>query len=141
VRPMDRIPAYRLSGGATLPGVGTLSSAWRSSVTAAIGDTEGIIIDLRSGTYTALGPLPATARHRAITVRVLQESDGRRTIVSHLNKATKGRLVRSLLESDEQVASPADLLDALHHWGYTAEVATAKAGAHATAIDVVVRDL
>ena len=141
VRPMDRIPDYRLSGAVTLPGMGTLAGAWRGAVGAAIEGTSGLIIDLRSGTYAALGPVPSGARRRVVTVRVLQESDGRRTIVSHMNKATKGRVVRSLLEGDEQVASPVDLLDALHQWGYDAELTASRPGTAGTSIDVIVRDL
>lgn len=141
LRPMDRIPAYRLGGGVTLPGVGTLAGAWRTAVGAAIEDSRGVIVDLRSGTYAGLGPIPAAARGRTVTVRVLQESDGRRTIVSHMNKATKGRLVRSLLEGDQQIASPSDLLDALTEWGFTAEVTQGQANGRAMAIDVVVQEL
>ena len=50
------------------------------------------VVDLRSGSYAALGRVPG-----AITVDVLSERpDGSRAVVSHFNKAHKGRLARAL---------------------------------------------
>jgi cytoplasmic iron level regulating protein YaaA (DUF328/UPF0246 family) len=50
------------------------------------------VVDLRSGSYAALGRAPG-----AVTVNVLaQRPDGSRTVVSHFNKAHKGRLARML---------------------------------------------
>lgn len=134
VRPKDRIPSYRLSGGLSLPGIGTLASAWKEPVGQQIAESTGLIIDLRSSTYAALGAVPPSARHRSVSVRVLQERAGKRTIVSHMNKATKGRILRAALESDATPMSPADLADALHDWGFTAEL-------DGTSIDVVVSEL
>jgi cytoplasmic iron level regulating protein YaaA (DUF328/UPF0246 family) len=51
-----------------------------------------LVVDLRSGSYAALGKLPD-----AVRVDVLNEHpDGRRTVVTHFNKAHKGRLARVL---------------------------------------------
>lgn len=134
VRPKDRIPSYRLSGGVSLPGIGTLASAWRDPAGQQIAESTGLIVDLRSSTYAALGAVPASARHRSASVRVLQERGGKRTIVSHMNKATKGRIVRAALESDATPASAAELADALRDWGFTAEL-------DGTSIDVIVTQL
>ena len=100
VGPADRIPAYRLSGGTHLPGVGVVSAYWRArlddEVRAAAG--SGLVVDLRSTTYAGFWrPAPDLAR-RVATVRVLHRSVAGVTVVSHFNKATKGRLVRALLE-------------------------------------------
>ena len=43
------------------------------------------------------------------TVRVLHEVDGGRQVVSHFNKATKGRIVRALLEDGGNPRTPAAL--------------------------------
>ncbi len=137
VRPSDLIPAYRLSAGTTLPGLGPLSRAWRDPVSAAIESVEGLIIDLRSGGYVALGPVPASAAKRTVTVRVLQESAGRRTIVSHHNKATKGRLVRALLSSRRTPRTPAAFVQALDALGFRVEAHRARRG-EPTSIDVIV---
>ena len=90
----DPIPAYRLSAGSALPGRGTLTAAWRpllEPVLAAVA-AEHLVVDLRSGSYAALARVPG-----AVTVDVLAEHpDGRRTTISHSNKAHKGRLARLL---------------------------------------------
>ena len=140
VRPTDLIPTYRLSGGVSLPGLGTLAAEWKAPVSAAIGTADGLILDLRSGTYSALGPVPRDAGARTATVRVLQERDGRRTVVSHFNKATKGRLVRALLEAPALPRDVDDFVDALADCGFRAERQAAGRAGRPTAVDVIVTD-
>jgi cytoplasmic iron level regulating protein YaaA (DUF328/UPF0246 family) len=91
--PTDRIPAYRLSGGTSLPGSTSLASRWRPVLEPELAAHGGLVVDLRSGPYAALARVP-----HAVQVRVLRESGGRRTVVSHDNKHTKGRLARALCE-------------------------------------------
>ncbi|HEX2214918.1 MAG TPA: peroxide stress protein YaaA [Mycobacterium sp.] len=94
VRADDPIPAYRLSATSKLPDRPTLASRWRpvlEPVLAAVASSE-LVVDLRSGSYESLGRLPG-----AVHVDVIAEHpDGRRTVVSHFNKAHKGRLARVL---------------------------------------------
>jgi cytoplasmic iron level regulating protein YaaA (DUF328/UPF0246 family) len=136
VRPADQIPAYRLNGSATLPGIGTLAGAWRTPLARVLARTPGLIVDLRSGTYVALGPISRDAASRAVTIRVLQEKAGRRSVVSHHNTATKGRLVRVLMESAHTPRTPLALMRALRDLGFQVEDAGAFAnGAH---LDVIV---
>jgi cytoplasmic iron level regulating protein YaaA (DUF328/UPF0246 family) len=94
LRADDPVPAYRLSATSKLPGQPTLAARWRpllEPVLALIARSD-LVVDLRSGSYAALGRLPG-----AVKVEVLAEhSDGRRTVVSHFNKAHKGRLARVL---------------------------------------------
>lgn len=140
VRPADRIPAYRLSGDTVLPGLGPVAATWRrhlgSAVLGAVGD--GLLVDLRSSTYAAFWRPDDRASHVA-TVRVLHESNGRRRVVSHFNKATKGRIVRALLEDGRNPRTPAALAAALGDLGWTVE--TGRAGPQGTRLDVVVSDL
>jgi cytoplasmic iron level regulating protein YaaA (DUF328/UPF0246 family) len=92
LRADDPIPAYRLSAGSTLPGLPTLRSIWRPALAPVLAGFDGLVVDLRSGSYAALAPVPG-----AVTVQVLSERpDGTRTVVSHFNKAHKGRLARLL---------------------------------------------
>ena len=91
--PTDRIPAYRLSGGTSLPGVGSLAAAWRPALEPELAAHRGLVVDLRSGPYAALARVPD-----AVQVRVLRETGGTRTVVSHDNKYTKGLLARELCE-------------------------------------------
>jgi len=137
VRPDDLIPAYRLSGGVSLPGVGPLTTAWRTPVSSVIEDRDGLIVDLRSSTYVALGPIPPTAAGRSVAVRVLQERAGTRTVVSHSNKATKGRIVRSLLDSRRTPSDPDALGAALARAGYRVEAGPSSPGRPAV-LDVIV---
>lgn len=138
VRPGDRIPAYRLSGDAVLPGVGSVAGAWREVLGDAITDgmRSGLLVDLRSSTYAAFWRPTKDLARRVATVRVLHEADGRRSVVSHFNKATKGRIVRALLEDGADPRTPAALAEALTRLGWTVEVGdpTAKG----TQLDVVV---
>jgi hypothetical protein len=138
VRPGDRIPAYRLSGDAALPGVGSVAGAWREVLGEAITDGmgKGLLVDLRSSTYAAFWrPTPEVSR-RVATVRVLHESGGRRTVVSHFNKATKGRIVRALLEDGADPRTPRALADALGRLGWSVEVG--EPTPKGTQLDVVV---
>ncbi|WP_210651711.1 peroxide stress protein YaaA [Nocardioides sp. SYSU D00065] len=141
VRPGDRIPAYRLSGDAVLPEVGSVAGAWREVLGDAITDAmrNGLLVDLRSSTYAAFWrPTPDLGR-RVATVRVLHESGGRRTVVSHFNKATKGRIVRALLEDGADPRTPTALADTLTRLGWTVEVGAATP--RGTQLDVVVSEV
>ncbi|MGZ4492422.1 MAG: peroxide stress protein YaaA [Nocardioidaceae bacterium] len=138
VRPADRIPAYRCSGDVVLPGVGTVSTFWNKHLDAAVREAagRGLVVDLRSSTYAAFWrPDKETAR-RVVTMRVLHEVDGTRKVVSHFNKATKGRIVRALLEDGGNPSTPARFADHLGALGWKVEP---NGGDHR--LDVVVSDL
>ncbi len=141
VRPTDRIPAYRLSGDASLPGLGSVAGTWRASLGDAVveGLGNGLLVDLRSGTYAAFWRPAADLARRVATVRVLHETDGRRQVVSHFNKATKGRIVRALLEDGRDPRTPARLADVLADLGWTVEVGPQTP--RGTQLDVVVSEL
>lgn len=103
LRADDPVPAYRLSATAKLPAGPSLAARWRPVLDPVLAEVAAneLVVDLRSGSYAALGRLPA-----AVRVDVLAEHpDGRRTVVSHFNKAHKGRLARALATTR---AEPAD---------------------------------
>jgi cytoplasmic iron level regulating protein YaaA (DUF328/UPF0246 family) len=136
LRPSDRVPAYRLSGDVSLPGTGTVSTYWGKrlddSVRAAAG--RGLVVDLRSSTYASFWrPAPDLAR-KVVTMRVLHEVGGARKVVSHFNKATKGRIVRDLLVAGTAPGTPARFADHLTTLGWHVE----REGGR---LDVVVSDL
>lgn len=94
LRADDPIPAYRLSAGSRLPGEPTLAARWRPALDPVLAELAAreLVVDLRSGSYAALGKVAG-----AVTVDVLAENaDGQRSVVSHFNKAHKGRLARAL---------------------------------------------
>ncbi|MBN9611825.1 MAG: hypothetical protein BGO26_07940 [Actinobacteria bacterium 69-20] len=106
VRAADPIPAYRLSAGSTLPRLGGIAAWWRPALTPWLRRLDAPVLDLRSGAYAAFGRIPG-----AITVRVVTERpDGTRQVVSHFNKATKGRLARIVATSRAKVATAHDVV-------------------------------
>jgi uncharacterized protein len=103
VRGDDPIPAYRLSAGSALPGLPTLRALWKPALSPVLAAVDELVVDLRSGSYAALAPVPG-----AVTVDVLSERpDGTRSVVSHFNKAHKGRLARLLALT---TAEPTDVV-------------------------------
>jgi len=99
----DAIPAYRLSAGSQLPGLPTLRSLWKPALGPVLAGIDELLVDLRSGSYAALAPVAG-----AVTVEVLSERpDGTRSVVSHFNKAHKGRLARLLATT---TAEPDDVV-------------------------------
>ncbi len=97
LRADDPIPAYRLSATSKIPGRPTLAAQWRPLLEPVLAGlvARRLIVDLRSGSYAALGRVPG-----AVAVDVLAEHpDGHRTVVSHFNKAHKGKLARVLAGS------------------------------------------
>lgn len=116
VRAGDLIPRYRLSGGARLGGA-TLKSRWGTAITDALADFP-FVVDLRSGTYQKLGPVPGAATVRVESV----QPDGSRKVVSHFNKQYKGELARALSLHDATITSPDDIAHVATAAGMTAEV-------------------
>ena len=144
LRPEDRIPHYRCPAAARLPAAGPVSAVLRTALRAPLAaHADGqLVVDLRSGAYASLWAAGASA----VTVRVLHERESggelRRQVVSHFNKATKGRLARALLQSGQRPGKPDELADLARSLGYTVEPGPA-AGRPAApaALDIVVRAL
>ncbi|MGX1852659.1 peroxide stress protein YaaA [Streptomyces sp. NPDC055299] len=143
----DRIPSYRCSMGVKLPGLGALGAYWRAPMAevlpAAAGD--GLVLDLRSAAYATAWKPKGEVAGRTATVRVLQSRTvagvEKRTVVSHFNKATKGRLVRDLLTSGRAPDGPAELVEALRELGYAVEAQPPEKRGKAWAVDVIVTEL
>nr|WP_228046370.1 peroxide stress protein YaaA [Saccharopolyspora sp. HNM0983] len=117
VRGGDRIPGYRLSGGSSLPGVGSLRSTWRPVLEPVLAEGDDLLLDMRSGAYAALARTP-----HAIGVRVLSEDpSGKRKVISHHNKAHKGGLARALARSPAEPESAADVIEVAEQAGLHVE--------------------
>jgi cytoplasmic iron level regulating protein YaaA (DUF328/UPF0246 family) len=135
VGPADRLPPYRLSMGVKLPPLGGLAAYWRREAAASLDELTGgqLLVDCRSSTYAA-----AYAPGTGVAVRVLRERtvDGvaRRTVVSHMAKATRGDIARSLLLEGVDAATPEELVSALRDLGHTVELPERHV------LNVVVRD-
>jgi cytoplasmic iron level regulating protein YaaA (DUF328/UPF0246 family) len=128
VRAGDLIPAYRLSATSRLPGRPTLVARWRPALDPVLAGIAGreLVVDLRSGSYAALGKVD-----NAVTVDVVTEHpDGRRTVVSHFNKAHKGRLARALSTSRSDPGDAAAVAAVARRAGMRVE----RRGAHLTIV-------
>lgn len=111
VRAGDLIPRYRVSGGSKLGGK-TMKAWWGSAVTEVLAEQD-FVVDMRSGAYQQLGPVPG-----AVTVRVEQADTGK--VVSHFNKQYKGELARAL--APHNAASAEDVADIASAAGFDVAV-------------------
>jgi len=121
LNPADPIPAYRLSGAVTLPGLVSPRRLWSAPLRAVLGDLaqQHLIVDMRSQTYAAWCTLPSP---QWVAVRVMTLRNGRPVPVSHHNKVTKGQLARALVASGEDAADANGLLDLIRAAGWPANL-------------------
>ncbi|ELS52823.1 peroxide stress protein YaaA [Streptomyces viridochromogenes] len=137
----DKIPSYRCSMGVKLPGLGALGGHWRAPMAGVLPEAagDGLVLDLRSSAYAAAWKPKGEVAARTATVRVLHAPT--RKVVSHFNKATKGRIVRSLLTAGAAPEGPAELVEALRDLGYEVEVAAPDKAGKAWTLDVLVTEI
>jgi len=111
VSPADLIPAYRLSMGTTLGRIGPLGAFWRKHLDVpltAVADGS-VVVDCRSSSYAAAWT-PRDAPW--VAVKVLRELDGKRSVVSHMAKHTRGLLAAHLMSFETAPQSLQDVADA-----------------------------
>ncbi|NYD65751.1 YaaA family protein [Agromyces atrinae] len=119
VSALDSVPAYRLSHNSRLPGV-SLRSHWAAPVAAQIAAHDGLVLDLRSEGYAALGPRPK--RDDSVFVRVVSEGDdGRRRALNHFNKKAKGEFTRAVLQQGAAFDTVDDAIDGARSVGWRLE--------------------
>jgi cytoplasmic iron level regulating protein YaaA (DUF328/UPF0246 family) len=138
VRLDDRIPPYRCSMTASLPGLGGLGPFWRGVLDGPLTELAGggVVLDLRSSMYVPAWVPSGPLAERTVAVQVLH--DGK--VVSHFNKATKGRLVRDLALAGARPRSVRQLVTALRDLKYTVQEHPAAKG-RPRRIDVVVSEV
>ncbi|MBT2211004.1 MULTISPECIES: YaaA family protein [Actinomadura] len=150
LRLTDRVPPYRLAMAVSLPPEGRLSALWRPAMGAALnledprarraprerpagGPPARLIVDMRSGPYASVWKAPGPA----VAVRVFREAvvDGvpKRTVVSHMAKATRGRIAHDLIRSGASPGTPDELLKTVADLGHTVELNGAN-------LDVILHD-
>jgi cytoplasmic iron level regulating protein YaaA (DUF328/UPF0246 family) len=115
IRPVDRIPAYRLHVCARLAGVERLEPTWRTvlpSVLAEAAGRRGVVLDLRSPGYQEIG-MPAGLGDRTVTLRVQQHAAGGRRIGDVIAKRVRGQVARHLLQSGTDPDDPDELAGVL----------------------------
>lgn len=109
--PADVIPAYRLSMTTTLPRLGGLAPFWKKHLSPSLDPLVGdsVVVDCRSSAYASVWQPPTSAW---VTVRVVRDKDGQRSVVSHMAKHTRGLLTARLVSLDEAPQTVADVADA-----------------------------
>jgi cytoplasmic iron level regulating protein YaaA (DUF328/UPF0246 family) len=126
VRPGDRIAAYKADMGTRVPRLReSLAAYWRPALTKVLPD-EGLILDLRSGSYAAAWkPMQATV----LGVRGFTEQpDGTRKAITHMAKRVRGDIARIALSADPE--TPGDIADLATAAGLRVELT-------ATTLDVI----
>jgi len=111
VSPTDLIPAYRLSMSTRMPRIGALAAFWRPRLGEALDPLaqDKVVVDCRSATYSSVWT-PTDAPW--VTVRVMRDKDGVRTVVSHMAKHTRGILAAHLTALETPPRTPQDVADA-----------------------------
>jgi uncharacterized protein len=120
VRPEDRIPYYRFSAKAKLPGIGALAGYWRPALREALPDDEGrLVIDMRSGAYAAAWK---PQRAELLAVRAFTEEGGKRKPVSHMAKAVRGEVAKALLAAKRAPENAEAAADVATQAGFEVEL-------------------
>lgn len=109
----DLIPAYRLSAGSEVLGLGKVSTWWKQhlkDIGAAIERSGEIVIDCRSGAYRSMMPLKGA---QVLEVSPVAVREGKRSVISHDAKRYRGLVARALSEADTPAETADDVLDIL----------------------------
>ncbi len=111
VSPVDLIPAYRLSMATSLVRIGPLGAFWRKHLDEPLSAVAAgsVVVDCRSSSYAAAWTPQEVPW---VAVKVLRELDGKRTVVSHMAKHTRGLLTAHLMSFETAPQTPQDVADA-----------------------------
>jgi hypothetical protein len=111
----DRIPPYRLIVYANLVGLDRLEPLWRTvlpDVFAAVAGPRGVVVDLRSPVYRAVG-MPTDLEDRTVELRIDYASPGGGRIGDVVAKRVRGEAAHHLLMSGADPDDPDGLADVL----------------------------
>jgi cytoplasmic iron level regulating protein YaaA (DUF328/UPF0246 family) len=135
LRPSDRVPPYRMPMSTRFPGLEPLAKLWRPAVAEVLGARDELIVDLRSSTYAQVW----SPKDRGVSVRVFKEDpDGKRSVVTHMAKATRGEVAHALLAGGARPESAADLGDFLSAQGWKVELTEPAARSKPWLLDIVI---
>lgn len=138
----DRIPAYRLSADTKLPKIGTLANVWAKPCTEIFENQKGLIVDLRSSQYVSLAPIPKSISNQVVMPRILQKMpSGPPKIVSHHNKATKGRILRQVVTGAKIPTTADQLANVIAKLGADVEIVKPKKLGQSVTLNVIVKSL
>lgn len=105
LRPVDRIPTYRLILHARLIGIDRLDHLWRAVLPGVLAEAtgNGLVLDLRSRPHQAMG-IPAGLADRTVALRVEQRRG--QHIGDVIAKRVKGEAAHHILEFAEEPGDP-----------------------------------
>ena len=115
LRPVDRIPAYRLHVCARLVGMDRLEPAWRTLLPPILTDAaaqRGPVLDLRSSAYQAVGR-PTGLDDQTVTLRIRPSPGGPAHIGDVIAKRVRGEAASHLLAAEADPEDPLDIADLL----------------------------
>lgn len=115
LRPLDRIPPYRLNVCARLVGMDRLEPAWRTLVPPILTDAaahRGPVLDLRSRGYQAVGR-PTGLDDQTVTLRIRPSPGGPAHIGDVIAKRVRGQAAGHLLALEADPENPLDIADLL----------------------------
>ncbi len=130
----EPVPDHRVPMSASVPGIGGLTPYWRGHLAQTIPamvTARHLVIDLRSTDYLATPPVGPAERRHVLSVRVLTERAGVRSVVSYSSKLTKGQLARSLVCADaggRKVRRATDVATILAEQGFCVEQSVGPTG-------------
>jgi cytoplasmic iron level regulating protein YaaA (DUF328/UPF0246 family) len=123
----EPVPDHRVPMSSIVPGIGGLTPYWRGHLADAIPtmtSSRHLVIDLRSSDYLAAPPVPVSQRRHVVSVRVLTERAGVRSVVSYSSKLTKGQLARALVLAEAaglKLRKPGDVAEVAAAAGFRVE--------------------
>lgn len=132
VRLEDRIPSYRLNMGAKPPRMKSLAAFWRPALTKTLPPDE-LIVDMRSGSYAAAWRSSAGV---VVSARAFTESNGERKVITHMAKAVRGEVARTLAKSSSTPDDPESIASLVERAGDEVELTPAD-GESAWNLDVI----
>ena len=95
LRLTDSIPTYKLDMAKSLPKLGSLNALWKPLVTKALESLKtDLIIDCRSTTYQGVW---TPELKKTVGIRVFTEKNGKRSVVTHMSKKTRGEVAQLLV--------------------------------------------
>lgn len=100
IGPMEKIKSYKAK----------IDNAKMKSKVAAVLDQfeEDLIIDCRSSTYQGVWTAP---NNKCLEVRIFQNVNGVKKVITHMSKKTRGEIVRLLLSNRSTPKTPRDVRD------------------------------
>ena len=93
----DKIPSYKLDMAKNLPKLGSLNSLWKQVLPETLEKIKtDLIVDCRSSTYQGVW---TPNLNKTVGIRVFTIKSGKKTVVTHMSKKTRGEVAKLLVQS------------------------------------------